>query len=201
MIKDEKKVDGRGAALATSKINAQKLRVIRVKAIITKMKNVTFDNITALSEYVAREFSLEHDEVISPTTLRRNNNYRRMLDRLLEKGEESGSELIEMTEDLLIANSENFQLNKELNTANVTISGLLSKRSADKTKSLEDRTHGQVAEFDDTPCIALMKFIDHVGDFKIKRSGVFDLGHLNEPLIISPEDYPEFFAWYFKDNS
>ena len=36
--------------------------------------------------------------------------------------------------------------------------------------------------------------------FEIKRAGVFDTGQLDEVLVISPEDYPEFFTWYFKDG-
>jgi len=196
----DNKKDGRGAALATRKAKEQTVRIKKIKAIIDNMKNVTFEHITALSEYIAKEYLIEHDEVISATTLRRNDNYRRMLDRFFDKNEEAGSELIELTEDLLIANSENFQLNKDLNAAKNTISKLLSERSLEKTKLLEDRTHGQIAEFDKTPCVALMKLIDHVGDFEIKRSGVFDLGQLNEPLVLSPDDYPEFFTWYFQED-
>lgn len=195
----EEKVDGRGVALTDRKIKDQTERVKKVRDIIAKIKNVTFDGVTALSEYVAKEFLIEHDEIISPSTLRRNGNYRRMLNRILRNEKNETSELITLNEDLIIAHSENFQLNKELNTARDTISKLLSERSLEKTKSLEDRTHGQIAEFDETPCIALMKFIDHIGDFEIKRAGVFDTGQLDEVLVISPEDYPEFFTWYFKD--
>jgi len=201
MIDKEEKVDGRGVSLKTRKAREQAVRISRLKVILPKMKGTTFEHITALSEHVAKEFLFEHDEVIDPTTLRRNKNYRRLLNRFFDKKQTSDNEIFALTEDLLLADSENYLINKELKTANKTISSLLSERSATKVKSLEDRTHGQIVEFDEAPCVALMKFIDHVNDFEIRRSGVFDLGAgINEVLVISPEDYPEFFTWYFKDG-
>mgnify|MGYP000162094554 CR=1 FL=1 len=196
----EEKVDGRGAALTDRKINEQTERVTKIRDIISNTKNISFEGITALSEYIAKEFLTEHDEIISPTTLRRNGNYRRILNRFMKKDKVETNELSELNEDLIIAHSENFQLNKDLSTAKDTISKLLSQRSKEKVESLEDRTHGQLADFDEAPCIALMKFIDHIGGFEIRRAGVFDTGQLNDVLIISPEDYPEFFTWYFKDG-
>ena len=200
MIDKEEKVDGRGASLKTRKAREQAVRISRLKAILPKMKGTTFEHITALSEHVAKEFRFEHDEVIDPGTLRRNKNYRRLLDRFFDKKQTSDNEMFALTEDLLLADSENYQLNKELKTSKETISNLLSERYATKVKSLEDRTHGHIVEFDESPCIALLKVIEHIGGFDIKRVGVFDTGQLNEVLVISPEDYPEFFTWYFKEN-
>lgn len=201
MIEIEKKVDGRGASLKQIKAQVQVERVKKLKSILSEMVGTTFENITALSKHVAKEFLFEHKEVIDASTLRRNKNYRRLLDRFFKKEKKSDNEMIELSEDLILADSENYQLNKELKISKETISKLLSERAATKMKSIEDRTHGHIVEFDASPCIALMKFIEHVGDFEIKRSGVFDLGQIHEVLVISPEDYPEFFTWYFKDSN
>jgi len=200
MINNEEKVDGRGASLKAIKLNLQSLRVDRIRSILKDIKGIEFDHITALTEYLSKEFLSKHKENINPSTLRRNKNYRRLIDKYINKKEINDNELIELTENLMIEQSENYQLTQELKTASETISSLLSDLSKSDKAAIESRSHGHVEAFNDTPCRALMKVLDHVGDFDIKRSGVYDEGTLNDPLVFSAEDYPEFFEWYFEEK-
>ena len=149
MIGTEEKEDGRGKALSKRKAREQAARLTNLKEILKGFKGVEFPHITKLSDEIAKKFLAEYKDVINPGTLRRNKAYRKHLDKFLKNEEIKDNELMELTENLLIEQSENYQLSTELKNANKTITELLTDLSASGNAALESRSHGHVAAFNE----------------------------------------------------
>ena len=193
--------DGRGQALKAKKAADQAIRIEKLKPILKSVKGIEFENVTKLSEHLSKLYKAEYDEVITPSTLRRNPLYRRFLDKHMDKIELPANELANIQQDLILANSEIFDLERELATTKKVLSQQLSEVSKLKQLSLAERTDGiDTRLLDDSPFELIVKLLDAVEDFKVERSGLYNLASVKAepPLVVERDMCPRFFDWYFK---
>lgn len=167
-------------------------------SLVSQIKNIKFDHVTGMSEFIAKEYNSKFDDVISSSTLRRNKYYRKILDDYIDGKASSRNELARLREDLLLEQLNSAELQKSLETSERTISELLTNQANNKSLEFDSRIHGKELPVDERPFVMIMRIIDQIGGMEVKKEAVYDLASIREPKqIFTSDDFPEFFDWYF----
>jgi len=192
------KKDGRGQYRKEQGAKDIEVRINNINSCLTKIKLVKSEGITSFSERLAELYNQAFpNDKITPTTLRHNPNYRILLDQKIEKKSSSNN----LTEKLAMAKLESRELRAQKKGYEDTISNLLTKVEKLESDSLFERIEGSTKEVNTAPFEVIMKILTSFADehHEISFEGIYDTGELKSRLVLSKEDYPEFFQWYFKN--
>ena len=193
-------IDKRGQSLRKTQADKQRVRLEKLKDILSKMKGFKFNNVSALTEHVTEVFQSKYNEIINPSTLRRNGVYRRELDRFLGKEKEPLNELAIAQNDVILAESEVFKLKNELSAMTNLYSEQLSINTQLQNKSLTLRTDGKKVDERDTSSYETILKLAKLVDLEITKQGIIDDATMDgkKKVIVTESECPQFFEWYFE---